>query len=276
VANKVEFTALSDVGCVRTNNEDSLGYNAERHVYVVCDGMGGMASGEVASKMAVETFLKVIAASDGSLPVESVLNQAIVSANAAVHEVGLQPEHKGMGTTLVAACIDGTKLYIGNVGDSRAYLFQGHQAMQVTVDHSYLNELIRTGVVKVEDAHSVDLKGMQSVITRAIGVSPVVDPDFFSVDLTPGDIVLLASDGLTRYLDQKEMSLMIGTCDLASVAQNMISLAKERGGTDNITVLLLKLVAEPEPQSIQSEENPLLEEREQATPDAITIEELLA
>jgi serine/threonine protein phosphatase PrpC len=254
VANKVEFTALSDVGCVRTNNEDFVGYDAARQVYVVCDGMGGMASGEVASQTAVATFLQVIGASDGSLPIESVLNQAIVAANAAVHEAGLQPEHKGMGTTLVAACVEGSKLYIGNVGDSRAYLFQGHKAMQVTVDHSYINELIRTGVVKVEDAHSVDLKGMQSVITRAIGVSANVDPDFFSVDLTPGDIVLLASDGLTRYLDQKELSLMIGSCDLEASAKNMISLAKERGGTDNITVLLLQLVAEPEAEVVPANE----------------------
>ncbi|ADW70808.1 Stp1/IreP family PP2C-type Ser/Thr phosphatase [Granulicella tundricola] len=245
--NKVEVAALSDVGCVRTNNEDSFGYDPDRQVYVVCDGMGGMASGEVASQMAVSTFLQVVSDAAPATPIEAILNQAIVAANSAVHEVGLQPAHKGMGTTLVAACIEDSKLFIGNVGDSRAYLIQGHQCMQITVDHSYINELIRTGVVKVEDAGSVDLKGMQSVITRAIGVSAAVDPDFFSADLTPGDIVLLASDGLTRYIEQKELGLIIGACDLESSARNMIAVAKERGGTDNITVLLLQLVAEAQP-----------------------------
>ena len=149
-----------------------------------------------------------------------------------------------MGTTLVAACVQDSKLYVGNVGDSRAYLIQHHQCTQITIDHSYINELIRTGVVDVKDAANVDVHGMQTMITRAIGVEPTVDPDYFSVSLSPGDVVLLASDGLTRYVEQKELSLLVGSCDLDGSARNLITLAKERGGTDNITVLLLQVAAD--------------------------------
>ena len=238
---KVEAIALSDVGCVRTNNEDSFGYDPVRHVYVVCDGMGGMASGEVASQLAVSAFLETIAATNGGVPIERSLNQAITAANTSVFHASAQPEHKGMGTTLVSASIEGTKLLVGNVGDSRAYMIQNGQCMQLTVDHSYLNELIRTGAVAVEDAATVDLKGMESVITRAIGVTETVDPDFFSVDLSPGDLILLASDGLTRYVTATEMSQLVSSNDLTLSCQHLIDLAKERGGADNITVLLLHI-----------------------------------
>jgi serine/threonine protein phosphatase PrpC len=239
VAIKVEVAALSDMGCVRTNNEDSFGYDPARQVYVVCDGMGGMASGEVASQMAVSAFLGVVAASDRATPIEVTLHQAIIAANDSVFQTGLQPEHKGMGTTLVAACVEEAKLIIGNVGDSRAYMVQNSQCMQLTVDHSYLNELIRTGAVAVEDAGTVDLKGMESVITRAVGVTVGIEPDFFAVDLTPGDIVLLASDGLTRYLSPSDIAQLVTSADLSLSCQHLITIAKERGGADNITVLLL-------------------------------------
>jgi serine/threonine protein phosphatase PrpC len=242
VAIKVEVAALSDVGRVRTNNEDSFGYDPDRQVYVVCDGMGGMASGEVASQMAVAAFLKAVAASDRIAPIEVTLHEAIVAANESVFKTGLQPEHKGMGTTLVAACVEEAKLVIGNVGDSRAYMVQNNQCMQLTVDHSYLNELIRTGAVAVEDAGNVDLKGMESVITRAVGVAAVIDPDFFAVELTPGDIVLLASDGLTRYLSPSDIATLVTGQDLSLSCQHLIAIAKERGGADNITVVLLHAV----------------------------------
>jgi serine/threonine protein phosphatase PrpC len=249
---KVEVSALSDVGCVRSNNEDSFGYDPGRQVYVVCDGMGGMASGEVASQTAVATFLKVVAASARTAPIEVTLHQAITAANDSVFETGTQPEHHGMGTTLVAACIEDSKLYIGNVGDSRAYMIQNGQCMQLTVDHSYLNELIRTGTIAVEDADTVDLKGMESVITRAVGVTASIDPDFFAVELTPGDVILLASDGLTRYLNPSDIALLVSNCDLDLSCQRLIALAKERGGADNITVILLHMTPAQQPATLSA------------------------
>ena len=147
--------------------DESLG------LYVVCDGMGGMASGEVASASAVATILETFTASAASgAPVSTRLLGAIDAANRTVWQHGQAPEHKGMGTTVVVAALDGKKLVIGNVGDSRADPAQGGQCMQLTVDHSYVNEFNRNGTLTVESAHHADLNGMESVITRAIGAGP--------------------------------------------------------------------------------------------------------
>ena len=238
---RLEVSALSDIGCVRTNNEDSFGYLEAQGLYVVCDGMGGMSSGEVASASAVATMLETFAASaDSGAPASTRLFEAIAAANRAVWQAGQTPEHKGMGTTIVAAAVDGDKLIIGNVGDSRAYLVESGQCMQLTVDHSYLNELIRNGTLTVENAHNADLNGMESVITRAIGAHVDVQPDFFSVDLHPGTTLLLATDGLTRYLLQDEIALVLINSPFEATCSNLIALAKDRGGQDNITCLLLR------------------------------------
>jgi protein phosphatase len=237
----LEVSALSDIGCVRSNNEDFFGYTETLGLYVVCDGMGGMASGEVASASAVATILETFTASAGSeIPVSTRLLHAIDTANRTVWQHAQVPEHKGMGTTVVAAALDGDKLVIGNVGDSRAYLVESGQCMQLTVDHSYVNELIRNGTLTVENAPHADLNGMESVITRAIGALAEVQPDFFSVDLRPGTTLLLATDGLTRYLLQDEIALVLINSPFESICSNLIQLAKERGGRDNITCLLLR------------------------------------
>ena len=238
----LEVSVLSDVGCVRTNNEDSFGYDATLGLYIVCDGMGGMASGEVASALAVSVLLKIFGESASSgLPVSTRLLQAIVATNDSVWADGQLPQHKGMGTTLVAVAREGDSLVIGNVGDSRAYILQAGQCQQLTVDHSYLNELIRTGAIAIENAHKADLNGLESVITRAIGAAADVQPDFFSVDLTPGTIVLLASDGLTRYLVLEEIGGILLESPFETAAAYLIELAKTRGGQDNITCLLLRV-----------------------------------
>ena len=200
---RIAVSALSDVGCVRTNNEDAFGYDETLGIYVVCDGMGGMASGEVASSHTVAAILNSFAASAASgLSVSTRLLRAITTANLDVWEQGQIPENRGMGTTAVVAALDGDKLILGNVGDSRAYILQDDQCVQLTVDHSYINELIRNGLLTIENAQNADLQGMESVITRAVGVAAEVQPDFFSVDFKPGIGVLLATDGLTRYFVQ--------------------------------------------------------------------------
>jgi protein phosphatase len=237
----LEVSALSDIGCVRGNNEDFVGFSAADGLYVVCDGMGGMAGGEVASATAVATILESFAASAGSgVPVSTRLLEAIETANRTVWQGGQNPEYKGMGTTVVAAALEGDKLIIGNVGDSRAYLVESDHCMQLTVDHSYVNELIRNGMLTVEDAHKANLNGMESVITRAIGAAAAVQPDFFSVELHPGTTLLLATDGLTRYLLQDEIALVLIRAPFESICANLIQMAKERGGQDNITCLLLR------------------------------------
>ena len=238
---RLNVTAHSDIGCVRSNNEDSFGYDPAHGLYIVCDGMGGMASGEIASSMAVSAALSTFAASaDTGQAVGARLQQAIHAANEAVWNFGQQPEHRGMGTTLVAVAQDGDSLIVGNVGDSRAYMVKAGRCIQITVDHSYINELIRNGTLALENAHNVDLKGMESVITRAIGAGPTVEPDFFSIQPHPSDMVLLASDGLTRYLNQDEILQVLVASEFNSAPQTLIGIAKQRGGVDNITCLLVQ------------------------------------
>lgn len=240
---RIRATALTDVGCVRTNNEDAFGYDEELGIFVVCDGMGGMASGEVASAHAVAALVNTFAGSqDSGQPVSSRLLYAMNAANADVWENGQLPENRGMGTTAVAAAIDGNKLIVCNVGDSRAYVIQEDHCAQLTVDHSYLNELIRNGTVAIEDAHKVDLQGMENVITRAVGASAEVEADFFSVDLKPGMAVLLATDGLTRYIKPAEIFSILDQSTFDTACSNLIDTAKRRGGHDNITCILLLAV----------------------------------
>jgi protein phosphatase len=241
---RIAVSALSDVGCVRTNNEDSFGYDEGLGIFVVCDGMGGMAAGEVASSRAVAALVNAFADSASSgVPVSARLLHAVNAANLDVWESGQIPANKGMGTTAVFAALDGDKLLVGNVGDSRAYIVQGERCVQLTVDHSYINELIRNGTLTLENAHQADLQGMESVITRAVGVAAQVEPDFFSVDLEPGIAVLLATDGLTRYLLQDEIAAILAASPFESAAANLIDVAKQRGGRDNITCLLLLALA---------------------------------
>jgi serine/threonine protein phosphatase PrpC len=237
---RIAVSALSDVGCVRTNNEDAFGYDESLGIFVVCDGMGGMASGEVASALAVSGIVNSFndTAASGA-PVSTRLLLALNAANTDVWENGQLPVNRGMGTTAVVAALDRDKLIVGNVGDSRAYIIQDGQCVQLTVDHSYINELIRNGTLTLENAHTADLRGMESVITRAIGVAIEVQPDFFSVDLKPGTAVLLATDGLTRYFVQEEIASVLAASSFESACFNLIDLAKQRGGQDNITCILL-------------------------------------
>jgi serine/threonine protein phosphatase PrpC len=242
----LDFAAVTDIGCRRSNNEDSYGYDLEQHIYVVCDGMGGNAAGEVASSMAVRTLIETFEASavaaDGDAPaVEHRVTQAIGEANRVVHAAGMETaELRNMGTTLVCVCLDGDRAVIGNVGDSRAYLVRNGVCVQITQDHSLLDEEIRNGNITPEMAAASTL---QSVITRAIGVAETVEADLFAARLQPDDMLLLASDGLTRYATPEEIAKATapGT-ELSTACQSLIDLAKERGGADNITCILLRAV----------------------------------
>lgn len=247
------FAAATDIGCKRGNNEDSFGYDAELQVYVVCDGMGGGAAGEVASGMAVraliETFEVQSAESlDGSprRPIEERLLVSIIEANRVVRTAAEDnPELHTMGTTLVCACLDGNRLVLGNVGDSRAYIIRNGTCAQITLDHSFLDEQIRSGMMTPETAA---LSNLQSVITRAIGVADTVEPDLFAVDLSLQDMFLLTSDGLTRYAEPADIARLASPeADLATNCHNLIEHAKERGGVDNITCMMLRVVENTPP-----------------------------
>ena len=236
----LEVAALTDVGCKRSNNEDSFGYDLVSELYVVCDGMGGMSGGEVASAAAVEQVIQsfgLSAAGEGS--VEERLYSAIVEANRRVHEMAQgDAQLRGMGTTLVAACFDARRIVIANVGDSRAYFLRQGVCHQITFDHSFLAEQVRSGTMTEEDAKASPL---QSLITRAVGTAETVAPDLFAAELEAGDMVLLTTDGLTRYADAPEIAQLIGnSVDLQQACQTLINVAKEQGAVDNVTCLLLR------------------------------------
>ena len=247
----LEFAAITDIGCRRSNNEDSFGYDAEQNIYVVCDGMGGNAGGEVASALAVRTLIEsfgsTAAVEPGNadpIPIEIRLAQAIYEANRVVREASFEnPELDSMGTTLVCACLDGNRIVIGNVGDSRAYLIRSGECSQITQDHSFLDEEVRKGNMTPEMAAASNL---QSVITRAIGVAETVEPDLFAAILQPDDMLLLTSDGLTRYAHTEVISQAAANeTDLTRICSSLIEFAKQRGGVDNITCVLLRAVAAP-------------------------------
>jgi serine/threonine protein phosphatase PrpC len=241
------FAAATDIGCKRANNEDSFGYDNAPHIYVVCDGVGGGSAGEVASNTAVrvliESFEAQSLATDGSaqLPVENRLLYSIQEANRVVRETAQSnPEFQNMGSTLVCACLDGARMLIGNVGDSRAYLVRDGACMQITQDHSLIDEQLRNGMITPEMAATSNL---QSVITRAIGAADTVEPDFFVADLQPQDILLLATDGLTRYLQPEEIAAIASPLgELTAICHDLIELTKQRGGADNITCIVLRAV----------------------------------
>ena len=245
----IDFAAVTDIGCERTNNEDSYGYDSERNLYVVCDGMGGRAAGEVASSLAVRTLIEAFdAASSGSgaveVAMEDRLHAAIVEANRVVYETAANDAMlQTMGTTLVCVCLEGNRAVVGNVGDSRAYLIRNGVCVQITMDHSLVQEAMRAGQMTAELAA---LPGVQSMITRAIGVTASVELDLFAAQLAARDSLLLTSDGLTRYVTADEIGATVSQdANLGDLCRALIETAKQRGGADNITCILLRAVEVP-------------------------------
>jgi len=250
---KIEVVAETDVGCVRTNNEDSFGYDLEARIFVVCDGMGGVAAGETASGTAVKELVEHFAlqpAADSS--VEERLQRSIFYTNSRVFSMAQEKDElRGMGTTLVTACIDGRRIIIGNVGDSRAYFLRNGICAQITNDHSFVSEQVRSGSMNLEEAEASPLR---SVITRAIGTFESVEPDIFVGSIENGDILVLTTDGLTRYADSKAIAaLILGSANLSEACKALIGAAKRQGAVDNVTCLLVQFL-DPQEETLPGEE----------------------
>ncbi|MGZ4836714.1 MAG: Stp1/IreP family PP2C-type Ser/Thr phosphatase [Terriglobales bacterium] len=247
----VEVTGKSDVGCVRQNNEDNFGYDSRYGIYVVCDGMGGQAAGEVASKLAVDTVLTYFReAKNGSYPpvgepIEGVserakaLGSAIHLANSAIYEAATHhAAHSGMGSTIVAALVADSFFAIGHAGDSRVYLLRNGVLQQLTRDQSLVMEQVRRGLLTMEEAQKSE---MQNIIIRALGPEDKVQADLDDQVAMPGDILLLCSDGLIRHVtDDQIQEILQGSTSLQRMSDRLVEAAREGGGSDNITVLLLR------------------------------------
>lgn len=240
----VEVAGKTDIGCVRKNNEDNFGYDSRCGIFVVCDGMGGQAAGEVASKMAVDILLNYFRDGGRNGHNAQSLAGAIQLANRTIHEAGVgQMGRLGMGSTVVAALVRGHSLAIGHVGDSRIYLVRQGAIQQLTQDHSLVMEQVRLGYITQEQAEKSEF---QNVILRALGADMEVEADVEDLVAMPGDMLLMTSDGLTRHVRDDEILEMInGSRGLEDACNRLIQAAKERGGDDNITCLLLRIVERP-------------------------------
>ncbi|HUX45851.1 MAG TPA: Stp1/IreP family PP2C-type Ser/Thr phosphatase [Terracidiphilus sp.] len=236
--------AVTDRGRKRPSNEDAFGYSVEDGVYVVCDGMGGAAAGEIASSLAVDEVLRMISGheQDGSAPKQETVEQAIVAANEAIF-ARAQRNHRlsGMGTTLVALAVEDRQVWVLNVGDSRCYRYRGGQLEQLTLDHSLVEEQVRMGRMTKSEASRSPFR---NVITRALGTQSRVTPDVFGLEAEPGDLFLLCSDGLTRELSDKVIeSRLAQDGPLEELCLRLVNSAKKAGGHDNITCLLVRAEA---------------------------------
>ena len=244
----VHYTAsvLTDRGRKRASNEDAFGISVERGVYVVCDGMGGAAAGEVASTLAVAEVMRLLIERTGASPLPIEAEQSVAAANQAIYSRSQRNQKlSGMGTTLVALLVEDCHAWIVNVGDSRCYRLRASRPNshieQITLDHSLVEEQIRLGQMSRQEALHSPLK---NVITRALGTQSSVTPDVFELETEPGDLFLLCSDGLTRDLSDSLLeSILRLDLPLESLCSRLIAAANDAGGHDNITCLLVRAEA---------------------------------
>ena len=245
--------ARSDVGRKRKGNEDSLFLNPDHRLYVVADGMGGHAAGEVASRVAVDAINEFVTLTGGNQEItwpfgldDSIsyegnrLKTAIRQANRKVLEATRESaEYEGMATTVAAVLVDGDVANLAHVGDSRIYLWSGERILLLTSDHSWVNEQIQSGVISPEQARSHPLR---NVVTRALGGRADLVVDVQSRQMAAGDVLLLCSDGLTTMIGDEDIARILDEAegDIARAATALVAEANERGGEDNITVVLLK------------------------------------
>ncbi|MDD6440077.1 MAG: Stp1/IreP family PP2C-type Ser/Thr phosphatase [Lachnospiraceae bacterium] len=240
----METYCQTDVGLKRNSNQDFV-YASDQKVgrlpslLIVADGMGGHAAGDLASRVCVETMVSSIEGS-GQTETIPILAEAVQKANRAVlKKAAEKPEYAGMGTTIVAAVIDGNTLYVANVGDSRLYLIDDDRIDQITLDHSLVAEMVRSGRISPEQMRNHPEK---NIITRAVGGEENVEADFFDVGLHKGDVVLLCSDGLTNMVEDEQIFRIIRReKTLRDAGQKLISAANSAGGRDNISVVLTRL-----------------------------------
>jgi PPM family protein phosphatase len=247
---KVDFVGRTDTGRVREHNEDTIASDVDVGLLVLADGMGGYNAGEVASGIAVKTITNLVREglaredlgsidrSTGLTRPSIVLRDAITRANKIIYQTARsQAECEGMGTTVVAALFYDNRISIAHVGDSRLYRQRGSQISQVTMDHSLLQELVDRGFYSPEEAQRAANK---NYVTRALGVEPSVEVEVQEHPVDKGDIYILCSDGLSDMVEDEDIRLTISTfgANLDTVAKQLIQLANENGGRDNVSVVL--------------------------------------
>jgi serine/threonine protein phosphatase PrpC len=252
--NKLRFVGQTDTGKVREHNEDTIAFDPDIGLLVLADGMGGYNAGEVASGIAVKTIVNLVrdhvVREDMSQPDREsglsrptiIMRDAIHRANKIIYQTAkTQPQCEGMGTTVVAALFFDNKITIAHVGDSRLYRRRSDKFEQVTMDHSLLQELVDRGFYSPEEAQRAANK---NYVTRALGVEPNVDVEIQEVPCHKGDVYALCSDGLSDMVEDEDIHLTINTFgdNLDTVAKQLIQLANDNGGRDNVSVVMAHVV----------------------------------
>jgi serine/threonine protein phosphatase PrpC len=246
----LDAAGLTDVGLVRASNEDNFGYDERLGIFVVCDGMGGHAAGEVASQIAVDTVLGYFRGRKPAVEDDAYLDdaplgarllaEAVKQANDAI--LAYAEAHKntsGMGTTLVAVRFAEGTVSIANVGDSRIYLLREGQLLQLTEDHSLVMEQVRRGMLTVEEAKR---SSAQNIITRALGTDETTLPDLGEFPAQAGDVLLLATDGVLRHVEDEQIrDILLQIPSLKAACLTLIEAANQGGGDDNSTCVLVRM-----------------------------------
>ena len=235
----------TDKGISRNDNEDAVYVLPDRDLYMVADGVGGHSSGELASRLAVGYMAQFAALHPiGDVEEGDALKAYFMSLLSGANELiysksSSEPGHLGMATTAVLCYLRGSKAFIVNVGDSRAYLIRDRQIMKVTTDHTLIQELVDKGEITAEQAENHPEK---HVITRALGGEPTVRPDFFSFDIYPGDTVILCTDGLYGMVDEAIIARLASRSrTMHGLSRSLVDMANSNGGEDNITVVCIRI-----------------------------------
>lgn len=252
----LEIASATHTGMVRSHNEDALDSEAAIGLTVLADGMGGYNAGEVASGIAValitsevreavaRTGLHALGTEEGDTVAARVLRTVVSKANTSIYEsANSQPQYSGMGTTLVAALFRNNRVTVAHVGDSRLYRLRGDKLDQVTRDHSLLQEQIDAGMLTKEAARRSQNRNL---VTRAVGIEPSVETEVHTHEVAPGDIYLLCSDGLNDMVEDEDIELTLNAmgANLPLAANQLVQMANDNGGRDNISVILVKVRGE--------------------------------
>ena len=246
---KLNINGISDVGRVRDGNEDSIDWDARLGLIMLADGMGGHNAGEVASALAVETIKTAlqdvlapeIQAAD-IIDYHDAVREAVVFANQEIHEQAqMKTECAGMGTTVVMGLFRPDSVILAHVGDSRIYRYRQGELARMTSDHSLVQEMVDSGYLSPEEAQQ---SASKNLITRALGIAPDVEVDVKEIPVQRDDIFLMCSDGLSDLVNDQDISKVINDAglDIQTATQGLVNLANERGGTDNISVILISMI----------------------------------
>jgi serine/threonine protein phosphatase PrpC len=252
----LEIAKATHTGMVRSHNEDSIAVEPDIGLAVLADGMGGYNAGEVASGIATalisnetkEALTRVdphtVDRSTGTVAAAALLRDVIVKANASIYQsANSQPQYAGMGTTLVATLCCDNKITVAHIGDSRCYRFRDGRLEQITRDHSLLQEQIDSGLLTKEAARRSQNKNL---VTRALGIEPEVEAEIHTYEVRPGDIYLICSDGLNDMVEDEDIALTLDALggNLVLAAEQLVQMANDAGGRDNVSVILIKVKRE--------------------------------